>query len=142
MRSLLVYVLAVALPALSLASQESFCEGESSHQGLLFGRPAQSNKVQELPGYVFIDNDRIVARVHGPTFWHIKGELSKTIELDTLFDPVTFTLNHPVDFDGPFTGSISEGEIVLRWKSGATITGRSDYGNYEVSGVAKAWFTP
>lgn len=54
---------------------------------------------------------------------------------EALFDPVIFSLTIPNDMAGAFNGTIGKGQISLAWdKSGATITGRSRYGDFEVKG--------
>ena len=109
----------------------------------------QANKIDliksdKIPGWVFIEEDRFQARVHGNTFWNIKGKLDERYPIDeSLFDPVIFTLNVPHDFEGTFNGTIGNGQIFLAWeKSGATITGRSPVGDFEVKGESSIRYSP
>ncbi|KAF9376205.1 hypothetical protein CPC16_000306, partial [Podila verticillata] len=144
MRPFLVCLLAAVLPAASLAGQESFCEDKISRRGRLFGRPAYYDLEEKIPGWIFFDQNRIQGRIHGNTYWNIKGELQEKFPLDEfLLDPVVYSLNHPADFDGPFSGRIGRGEIVLKWeKSGATIIGRSGQGDFEVKGKTHVDWSP
>ncbi|KAF9320278.1 hypothetical protein BG003_006668 [Podila horticola] len=143
MRHFLFYMFAAALPAVTLARQESFCEAKVSHRGRLFGRPAYCDLEGKLPGYLYLEDKRIIGRIHGPTFWHIKGELQDKMPLDSLLiDPVIYSLNHPLDLEGSFTGSIGRGEITLKWKSGATITGRAGYGDFNIKGETYVEHSP
>ncbi|KAF9149302.1 hypothetical protein BG015_008899 [Linnemannia schmuckeri] len=144
MRPFLVCLLAAVLPATCLARQESFCEDKVSYRGRLFGRPAYHDLQEQVPGWVFFNQNRIQGRVHGNTFWNIKGELKENFPMDDfMFDPVTYTLNHPADFEGPFSGKIGRGEITLKWeRSGATITGRSPIGDFEVEGKTYVDWSP
>ncbi|KAK3835437.1 MAG: hypothetical protein JOS17DRAFT_737159 [Linnemannia elongata] len=139
MRPFLVCLLAAVLPAACLADQESFCEDKISRRGRLFGRPAYYDLKEQIPGWVFFSENRLQGRVHGNTYWNIKGELDEKFPIDDLlFDPLIYTLNHPTDFDGPFSGRIGRGEILLKWeRSGATITGRSGLGDFEVKGKTR-----
>ncbi|KAG0270772.1 hypothetical protein BGZ95_001547, partial [Linnemannia exigua] len=115
MRVSLTCLLAAILPAAILgASQESFCEEKVSHRSRLFGRPAYYDLEEEIPG----------------------GKLEEKFPVDDfLFDPLTFTFNHPKDFEGPFKGHIGRGEIFLKWeKSDASIRGRAPIGDFSVTG--------
>lgn len=144
MHPFVVCLLAAVLPAVSLARQESFCEDKISNTGRLFGRPAYHDLQEKIPGWVFFNENRIQGRIHGNTYWNIKGELEEKLPVDDLLvDPVVYALNHPTDFEGPFSGRIGGGEIFLRWeKSGATITGRSGQGDYEVKGKTRVDWSP
>lgn len=97
-----------------------------------------------IPGWAFVDGDRLRARIHGNTFWNIKGKLDEKFPLDEfLFDPLIFTLNQPDDFAGKFNGTVGQGQISLAWeKSGATIIGRSPVGDFEVSGETLVDYSP
>lgn len=137
MRLSLACLLAAVLPAATLAaSQESFCEEKVSHRSRLFGRPAYNDLEEKVPGWIFFEQNRIQARIHGNTFWNVKGSLEEKFPVDDfLFDPVTLTFKHQMDFDGPFTGHIGRGQLLLKWeKSGATITGRAPIGDFKVKG--------
>ncbi|KAF9368005.1 hypothetical protein CPC16_005805 [Podila verticillata] len=144
MRPFLVCLLAAVLPAASLARQESFCEDKTSHRGSLFGRPAYHDLEEKIPGWVHFDQNRIQARVYGNSYWNIKGKLEETFPVDEqLFEHLTFVLNRPEDFEGPFSGRIGRGEISLKWeKSGATITGRSPLGDFNVKGNTYVDWSP
>ena len=144
MRLFLVSLLVAVLPAASLARQESFCEDNISHRGRLFGRPAYQDLEEKIPGWVFFEENRIQARIHGETFWNIKGKIEEKFPADDfLFDSLTFTLNHPLDFEGPFTGVVGRGEIVLNWeKSGASIVGRSPIGDFSIKGQTYIDWSP
>lgn len=100
-------------------------------------------KSEQIPGWAFITGDRLQARIHGSTFWNIKGKLDDKFPLDEfLFDPLLFTLSHPNDFQGKFNGTIGRGEVALAWeKSGATIYGRSPVGDFEVKGESTVDFS-
>lgn len=93
---------------------------------------------------MFFAQTTVQARIHGNTFWNIKGALDDPFPMDEfLFDPLIFTLSHPQDFDGNFTGTIGRGEISLTWeKSGATINGRSPIGDYTVKGQTHVDYSP
>ena len=93
-------------------------------------------KSEKIPGWVFIEKDRFIARLHGNVFWSIQGKVDEIFPTDELLlDPVFMTLNVPEDFAGKFNGTIGRGEISLTWeKSGAMITGRSHFGDVEVHG--------
>ncbi|KAK0511650.1 hypothetical protein JMJ35_006223 [Cladonia borealis] len=97
-----------------------------------------------IPGWAFIDGDRLRARTHGNTFWNIKGTLDQKFPLDEfLFDPLIFTLKRPDDFAGNFNGTVGQGQISLAWEnSGATIIGRSPVGDFEVSGKTLVDYSP
>ena len=63
-----------------------------------------------IPEWAFIQSDRLLARIHGNTFWNIKGTLDQKFPLDEfLFDPLLFKLNHPEDFRGKFNGTVGQG---------------------------------
>ncbi|KAI6710437.1 hypothetical protein JHW43_007045 [Diplocarpon mali] len=96
-------------------------------------------KREQIPGWIYFDGQRMQARIHGNTFWNIKGELGEDFpQGEFLFDPLIFSLNHPNDFEGDFTGEIGRGEINLKWeKTGATITGRSPVGDFKVNGKTR-----
>ncbi|KAL9625989.1 MAG: hypothetical protein Q9204_007675 [Flavoplaca sp. TL-2023a] len=99
---------------------------------------------EKIPGWAFFAGDTLLARVHGNTFWKIKGKLDEKLPIDDfLFDPLRFTLSHPIDFEGTFNGTIGKGEVSLAWeKSGATITGKSPVGDFEVKGESTIDFSP
>ncbi|KAG0373977.1 hypothetical protein BGX24_010986 [Mortierella sp. AD032] len=144
MRPFLVCLLAAVLPAACLADQTTFCEDKFSSRGRLFGRPAYYDLKEQIPGWAFFDQNQLQGRIHGNTFWNIKGQLEEKLPLDELlFDPVIYALNKPQDYEGSFSGRIGRGEIVLTWKkSGATITGRSGQGDYEVKGKTYVDWSP
>ncbi|KAF9373279.1 hypothetical protein CPB97_000675 [Podila verticillata] len=144
MRPFLVCLLVAALPAATLASQESFCEEKVSHRSRLFGRPTYFDHEEKIPGWVFFEENRLRARVHGNTFWNVQGKLEEKFPVDDfLFDPVVFALNRPEDFQGPFTGHIGRGEIRLKWEeSGATITGRAPIGDFDIKGDSHIDYSP
>ncbi|KAF9904334.1 hypothetical protein EC991_002840 [Linnemannia zychae] len=144
MRSLLVCLLAAVVPAACLASQETFCEDKTSYRGRLFGRPAYYDLQEQIPGWVFFDQNRFQGRIHGNTYWNLRGELEEKLPLDELLlDPVIYTLDRPTDYDGKFAGRIGRGEVVLKWeKSGATITGRAGPGDFEVKGKTHVVWSP
>ncbi|KAJ5040346.1 uncharacterized protein L3040_006002 [Drepanopeziza brunnea f. sp. 'multigermtubi'] len=116
--------------------------------GIDVGSSVPSGKVgtksEQIPGWMFFDGKRLQARIHGNTFWNIKGELAQALPMDeVLLDPIIFCLNHPSDFDGPFTGRIGRGEILMTWeKSGATIRGRSGLGDFEIKGTTEVDWSP
>ena len=89
-----------------------------------------------IPGGVFLNEDRLRARIHGNSYRNIKCKLDEEFPLDEfLFDPLVFTLNRPDDFAGKFNGTVGQGRISLAWEnSGATIMGRSPIGDFEVKG--------
>ena len=93
-------------------------------------------KSEKIPGWAYFEGNRLQARIHGNTYWNIKGELDEKFPIgEFLFDPLILTLNHPTDFEGKFNGTIGKGQISLGWeKSGATIIGRSPVGDFEVNG--------
>ena len=101
-------------------------------------------KAEKIPGWVFFQENRLQARIHGNTFWNIKGTLEENFPIeDFLFDPIVLTLNHPQDYDGNFTGTIGRGEISMSWeKSGATINGRSPVGDFEIKGQSYVNYSP
>lgn len=101
-------------------------------------------QVEQIPGWVFIEEDTLRARIHGHTFWNIKGKLAEAFPLeDFLFDPLLFTLNNPEDYSGDFNGTIGRGQISLEWpKTGATISGRSPVGDFEIKGTTKVDYSP
>ncbi|OWP06901.1 twin-arginine translocation pathway signal sequence domain protein [Marssonina coronariae] len=101
-------------------------------------------KREQIPGWIYFDGQRMQARIHGNTFWNIKGELGEDFpQGEFLFDPLIFSLNHPNDFEGDFTGEIGRGEINLKWeKTGATITGRSPVGDFKVNGKTRIDWSP
>ncbi|EKD15650.1 hypothetical protein MBM_06278 [Drepanopeziza brunnea f. sp. 'multigermtubi' MB_m1] len=131
--------------------------------GIDVGSSVPSGKVgtksEQIPGWMFFDGKRLQARIHGNTFWNIKGEhedtrantlpsttppVAQALPMDeVLLDPIIFCLNHPSDFDGPFTGRIGRGEILMTWeKSGATIRGRSGLGDFEIKGTTEVDWSP
>ncbi|KAF9959299.1 hypothetical protein BGZ72_009876, partial [Mortierella alpina] len=121
----------------------SFCEDKISHRGRLFGRPAYHDLEERAPGWLFLEENRLQARIHGNTYWNIRGQLDEKFPIDDfLFDPSIFTFNHPKDFEGPFSGRIGRGEVNLKWESGATITGRSPIGDFEVKGKSYVAYSP
>ncbi|KAF9977040.1 hypothetical protein BGZ73_007153 [Actinomortierella ambigua] len=140
MRLSIVCLLAAALPAACFARQDSFC-GDTEN---LYNRPAYKDLEEKVPGWVFLEENRLQARVHGNTFWNIKGKLDEKVEFDEhLFDPVIFTLNSPEDFKGRFKGHAGRGEFLLKWeKSGATIVGRSPIGDYFFTGESWVDYSP
>jgi hypothetical protein len=76
-----------------------------------------------------------MGRIHGNTFWQIKGELADDFPLeDFLFDPLFFTLNQPQEFEGEFTGEFGNGQMKMNWTSGATIVGRSPLDDITIKG--------
>lgn len=100
---------------------------------------------ERIPGWVFIEQNRLQGRIHGRTFWNVKADLSESFPLDeVLFDPVVFELNRPEDYSGDFVGSITDGIFSLQWqKSGATITGRTAVtGVYTIRGVGRTDYSP
>ena len=101
-------------------------------------------KREEIPGWLFFEGDTLRARIHGNSFWNIKGKLGQKFPRDDfLFDPLTFGLNNPTDFAGPFNGTVGEGFISLLWKqSGASIRGRSPIGDFVISGESTVDFGP
>ncbi|KAI9050373.1 hypothetical protein LZ554_005538 [Drepanopeziza brunnea f. sp. 'monogermtubi'] len=116
-------------------------------------------KSEQIPGWIFFDGKRLQARIHGNTFWNIKGEhkdtrtnilpsatppVAEALPMDeVLLDPMIFSLNHPSDFEGSFTGQIGQGEILMKWeKSGATMRGRSGLGDFEIKGTTKVDWSP
>ncbi|KAH7364633.1 hypothetical protein BKA65DRAFT_546502 [Rhexocercosporidium sp. MPI-PUGE-AT-0058] len=115
-----------------------------SHSNPGISAPEISITQERIPGWLYFDGKRLQGRIHGNTFWNIKGELAKDFPIhEFLMDPVIFTLNHPTDFDGAFTGEIGRGEVSLKWeKSGATITGRSGAGDYTVEGKTHVDWSP
>ena len=144
MRPFIVCLLAAVLPIMSFARQETLCEEKIYSSGRLFGRPAQYNLQEKIPGWIFFEQNRVQGRIHGSSYWNIKGELDENFPMDELLlDPVTYSLNYPTDFDGPFSGHIGRGEIILKWeKSGATITGRSGQGDFDVKGKTHVNWSP
>ncbi|KAG0003994.1 hypothetical protein BGZ80_006364 [Entomortierella chlamydospora] len=143
MRHFLFYMLAATLPAVTLARQESFCEEKAPHRGRLFGRPTYYNLQENIPGYIFFEDKRIHGRIHGPTFWHIRGKLQDELSLEALLvDPVIYSLNRPQDLEGSFTGSIGRGEVTLKWESGATIVGRTNVGDFDIKGETHVEYSP
>ena len=101
-------------------------------------------KAEKIPGWAFFEQDRFQARIHGNSFWNIKGKLEENFPIgDFLFDPIILSLNHPQDFEGNFTGTIGRGEISLSWdKSDATIVGRSPVGDFTVKGQSVVDYAP
>ena len=101
-------------------------------------------KAQKIPGWIFFEENRLRARIHGNTFWNIKGTLEENFPIDDfLFDPIVLTLNQIQDYEGNFTGTIGRGEISLLWdKSGATINGRSPVGDFEIKGQTIVDYAP
>ncbi|KAH8662409.1 hypothetical protein BX600DRAFT_498942 [Xylariales sp. PMI_506] len=101
-------------------------------------------KAEKIPGWAYFEGETFRARIHGNTFWNVKGKLKEPFPLDDfLFDPLLFTLNHPEDFSGEFNGTIGRGQISLTWeKSGATIVGRSPVGDFEVAGKSEIDYSP
>lgn len=101
-------------------------------------------KQEQIPGWLFLDGKRLQGRIHGNTFWNIKGELSEALPIDELLlDPLIYKLNHPTDFEGDFKGRIGRGEAILTWeKSGASIIGRSGYGDFEFTGKTYVDWSP
>ncbi|KAH9220355.1 hypothetical protein DL95DRAFT_290092, partial [Leptodontidium sp. 2 PMI_412] len=99
---------------------------------------------EEIPGWIYFDGKRFQGRIHGNTYWNIKGELDEALPIDELLiDPVVFKLNHPTDFDGEFTGHIGRGEAVLKWeKTGASISGRSGHGDFAFKGKTYIDWSP
>ncbi len=97
-----------------------------------------------IPGWVFFQEDRFQARIHGNTFWNIRGKLDEKFPLDDfLFDPLVLTLNRPDDFTGKFNGTIGQGQISLAWENSvATITGRSPVGDFEIKGESEVSYSP
>jgi len=76
-----------------------------------------------------------MGRLHGNTFWKIKGDLADDFPLeDFLFDPLMFTFNHHEDFEGEFTGEFGNGQMKMNWTSGAAIFGRSFLGDTTIKG--------
>ncbi|KAG0274392.1 hypothetical protein BGZ96_004353 [Linnemannia gamsii] len=145
MRVSLTCLLAAVLPAAILgASQESFCEEKVSHRSRLFGRPAYYDLEEKAPGWVFFEENSIRARIHGNTYWNLRGKLEEKFPVDDfLFDPLTFTFNYPKDFEGPFKGHIGRGEFLLKWeKSDASIRGRAPIGDFSVTGETHVNYSP
>ena len=104
-------------------------------------------KSERIPGWLFINGDSFQARIHGNTFWNVKGKLSEKFLLDEyLFDPLIFTLNHPADFEGSFNGTFGKDQVSLVWeKSGATIGSNRQTGldqAIEVKGETKIDWSP
>ncbi|CAN9095037.1 unnamed protein product [Alternaria alternata] len=90
---------------------------------------------EKIPGWVFVEGKRIMGRIHGNAFWTIKGELAENLPVeDFLFDPLLFSLNHPKDFEGEFTGEFGNGQMKMNWTSGATIIGRSWLTDHTIKG--------
>ncbi|KAK3817837.1 MAG: hypothetical protein J3R72DRAFT_460626 [Linnemannia gamsii] len=144
MRPFFACLLAAVVPAACLADQTTFCEDKFSSRGRLFGRPAYHDLQEQVPGMVFFDRNQIYARVQMSAYWSIYGELEEKLPVDELpFDSVVFTLNHPSDFEGSFVGWIGQGEILLKWeKSGATITGPSNHGDFKFKGKTQVEWSP
>ncbi|KAL2065140.1 hypothetical protein VTL71DRAFT_4281 [Oculimacula yallundae] len=107
-------------------------------------QPDMSIEQEKIPGWVFLEGKRFQARIHGNTFWNVKGELDENFPIeDFLLDPLIFSLNHPADFEGSFSGRIGRGEVNLKWeKSGATIVGRSGAGDFEIKGKTRVDWSP
>ncbi|EFY84359.1 hypothetical protein J3458_015221 [Metarhizium acridum] len=108
--------------------------------------PAISNpeEYEEIDGWVLFSEEKLQARIHGNTFWNVKGKLDDRFPVGSFkFDPVTFRLRHPEDYKGRFTGYAGRGQIVLRWeKSGATISGRSPIGDFPIEGESYVDYSP
>jgi hypothetical protein len=82
-------------------------------------------------------------RIHGNTFWRIRGELTEDFPAEEfLFDPLVFTLNHPQDFEGEFTGEFGNGQMKMNWTSGATITGKSGLSDHTIKGKTTIDYSP
>lgn len=101
-------------------------------------------KEEKIPGWVFFQENRFLGRIHGNTFWNIKGKLDENFPYDDfLFDPLVYTINHPQDLAGKFNGTIGKGQISLAWEqSGATIEGRSPIGDFEIKGETFVDYSP
>jgi hypothetical protein len=99
---------------------------------------------EQIPGWIFLVQDTFQARVHGNTFWNVKGTLEEEFPLeDFFFDPLLFTFKNPEDFSGTFTGAIGRGQISLVWeKSNATMVGRSPVGDFQITGTTKIDYRP
>ncbi|PVH89461.1 hypothetical protein DL98DRAFT_402124, partial [Cadophora sp. DSE1049] len=99
---------------------------------------------EQVPGWLFFDGMRIQGRIYGNTFWNIKGELDDQFPIKEFFlDSLTYTLNHPMDYDGAFTGTIGRGQVELKWeKSGATIGGRAGVGDFTIKGETHIDWSP
>ncbi|KAF5132799.1 hypothetical protein E5D57_003420 [Metarhizium anisopliae] len=108
--------------------------------------PAGSNprEYEEIEGWILFTEQKLQARIHGNTFWNVKGKLDDKFPVGSFkFEPVTFTLRRPEDYNGRFTGHAGRGEIVLRWeKSGATIAGRSPIGDFFLKGESYIDYSP
>ncbi|KAG0260475.1 hypothetical protein DFQ27_003503 [Actinomortierella ambigua] len=143
MRPFLVCLLAAVLPAASFASQEPFCEDKISRTGRLFGRPAFYDLEEKMPGYVFLAENHLRAEPLDNLDWIVLGKLEDEIPKDPFkFQPVTYTLNKPQDFEGEFEGHVGRGEISLVWKkSGASMIGRSPIGDFKVKGTSVVLYT-
>ncbi|OAG20575.1 hypothetical protein CC77DRAFT_1020258 [Alternaria alternata] len=98
---------------------------------------------ERIPGWVFFEGKHFMGRIHGNTFWRIKGELADDFPVeDFLNDPLVFTLNHPQDFEGEFTGEFGNGQMKMNWTSGATITGRSGLSDHTIKGKTTIDYSP
>ncbi|KAG0260479.1 hypothetical protein DFQ27_003507 [Actinomortierella ambigua] len=135
MRPFLVCLLAAVLPAASFASQEPFCEDKISRTGRLFGRPAFYDLEEKVPGSIFFSENRLQGQPLENSYWMLIGQLNEQIPKEAFkLAPVIYTMNGLQDFEGEFEGYVGRGEIRLKWSSGATIQGRSDKGDFKVSG--------
>ena len=101
-------------------------------------------KTEQIPGWIFFTADTFRARIHGNTFWNLRGKLDDKFPFDDfLFDPLIFSLNRPDDFAGTFNGTIASGQFSLAWEnSGATIMGRSPIGDFEIKGSSEVSYSP
>ncbi|KAG4413108.1 hypothetical protein IFR04_013760 [Cadophora malorum] len=101
-------------------------------------------QAERIPGWLFLDGKRLQGRIHGNTFWNIKGELDEPFPIEEfLLDPHIYTLNHRTDYDGEFTGKIGRGQAELKWEiSGATVIGRAGVGNFTLKGKTRVDWSP
>ncbi|KAF3935376.1 hypothetical protein ABW20_dc0100636 [Dactylellina cionopaga] len=125
---------------MELSQKETVTDATKNKCPLMGG----ATETEQIPGWLFLQGARLQGRIHGNTYWNIKGELNEKLPIEELLlDPLIYNLNHPTDFEGEFTGRIGRGEVIFKWeKSGATITGRSGQGDFEIKGKTRVDWSP